>query len=315
MGNAINSFGASLEERTELRRRTEALTAEAKANWHDPHWRRLMAQALTETIFWGFDAENLLDIMSQVERVGEDGRIFIKETRGLRAFWTARGGYIEASTIRTDVAELVRDTIGFHVYEFEDKLRNNFGETQATLIDLGVKRLTSEIYLRVLRTFQAAVPSSSAYYISGAGLTLAALNAALNTVYDTTLEGEVTIIGRRTMVGQIVDQLTAGNYGGFLLNTNEDLLRRGLLATYKGANIVQLTNYRDDEDISFFPANELYVVGRDASKFGFWGGPLSNEWTDNNWYWNYQSRQDFGGGVYRPDRIRRIVDTNILPGT
>jgi hypothetical protein len=66
-------------------------------------------------------------------------------------------------------------------------------------------------------------------------------------------------------------------------------------------------------DQSFFPANEMYVVGRDASKFGFWGGPLSKEWEDHNWYWHHLARQDFGGGVFRPDRLRRIVDTSLAP--
>lgn len=308
-----DSLSGPMAERARLRARCDALSQEARANWEDPNWRRLMAQAITEAIYWGFETENLLDLMSIVERVPEDGRIMIKETRGMRAFWTAKGGYIEASTLQTDVAELIRDMIGFHVYEFEDKLRNNFAETQATLIDLGGQRLEAEINQRVLRIFQAAIPSSSPYYIQGAGLQLPALDRAINDVFDETFEGTVTIVGRRTMVGQIVDQLTTGGYTNFLPVTNEDLLRRGVIAVYKGANIAWLKNYRDDEDISFFPANELYVVGRDASKFGYWGGPLSKEWTDNNWYWHYAARQDFGGGVFYPKRLRRIVDTSKAP--
>lgn len=308
-----DSFGRSAEERAVLRQRCEALSQEARDNWDDPHWRRLMAQALTEAVFYGFETENILDIMSTVERVGEDGRIYVKETRGMRAFWTAKGGYIEASNLRTDIMELVRDMIGFHVYEFSDKLRNSFAETQATLIDLGAKRLDAEINLRALRTFQAAIPPGSPSYVQGGGLSLTALDAAINAVWDETMESQVTIVGRRTMVGQIVDKLTAGGYTQFLPETNEDLLRRGVIGVYKGATIATLKNYRDDEDISFFPANEMFVVGKDASKFGFWGGPLSKEWEDTNWYWHYLTRQDFGGGVFRPERLRRIVDTNQAP--
>jgi hypothetical protein len=56
------------------------------------------------------------------------------------------------------------------------------------------------------------------------------------------------------------------------------------------------------------------VLGRDASKFAFWGGMLSKEWTEqDNWYWHYIARRDFGGVVHRPDRARRIVDTSITP--
>lgn len=301
------------DERAALKAKRDALTAEARENWHDPNWRRLMAQALNDEIYMGFTTENVLDLFATVERVGETDRIFQKETRGLRAFWTARGGYIEASNLRTDVTELQRDTIGFHVYEFSDKLRNNFGETQATLIDLAQQRLDAEVNIRALRVFQSAVGAMSPYYISGAGLDITALDRAIDAVMDETYGGEVAIIGRRSMTGQIINALTTGNYAGFLPETNEDLMRRGVLGQYKGTTVTTLRNYRDDENVSFFPANELYVVARDATKFGFWGGPLSKEWEDNLWYWHFQSRQDFGGGVFYPERLRRIVDTSLAP--
>lgn len=311
----VDAYGRSFEEREALKAKIDKLNAEAAANWDNPEWRRLMAQQVTTAILWGFDHENLLQLLTQVENAPFDGRVLIKETRGLRAFWTARGGYIEASTLRQDVMEIQRDMIGFHVYEFEDKLRTNFAETQATLIDLGIQRLDAEVNLRLLRVFQAAIPSNSAHYISGAGLSLASLNTALREVADETREaGQITIIGRSTMVDQIVDELVTGNYAAFLPQTNEDLLRVGHIGTYRGARIVRLKNFKDDVDVPFFPANEMFVVAQDASKFAFWGGLLSKEWTeDDNWYWHYIARRDFGGMVYRPERLRRIVDTSITP--
>lgn len=311
----IDTYGRDAEERRVLREKIDLLNREAAENWDNPSWRREMAQELTTTLLEGFEHENLLNLFATVENVGFNGRITIKETRGLRAFWSARGGYIEASTIRQDVVELPRDMIGFHVYEFEDKLRDNFAETQANLVDLGIQRMDAEINLRVLRLFQAAVPTTSPYYISGAGLGLPALHTALREVRDATRGGEVTIIGRSTMTDQIIDELTAaGTNVGFTPETNEDILRRGVLGTYRGARILTLTNFKDDEDVPFFPANEMYVVSRDAAKFGFWGGLLSKEYTeDDNWYWHYLARRDFGGMVYRPDRLRRIVDTTITP--
>jgi hypothetical protein len=285
---------------------------EAFENWDDPQWRRSMAQALTETIYRGFEHENLLSLMAQVENVPFDGRAFVKEVRGLRAFWVARGGYIEASDIRAQVFEIPRDTIGFHVYEFEDKIRTNFGETQANLVDLGIQRLDAEVNRRVLALFQAAIPSTSAQYVTGSGLSLTTLNAALRAVRDESREWGVTIIGRATMTDQIVDALTgSGANTGFLPQTNEDLLARGILGTYRGATIITLRNWKDDEDITFWPANELYVIGRDASKFAFFGGLLSKEYVeDDNWYWHYLARRDFGGVVHRPERVRRIVDSS-----
>jgi hypothetical protein len=312
----VDGRGRSADERAALRAKKDKLNAEARENWDNPTWRALMAQETTQTIMWGFEHENLLSMLTTVENAPFDGRVLVKETRGLRAFWVARGGYIESSTIHSEVMEMPRDTIGFHVYEFEDKLRTNFAETQTTLISLAQQRMDAEVNLRLLRGFQAAIPTTSPYYIAGNGVSLTALNTAIRAVADSTYEqGAIAVIGRRTMLDQIMDQLTGGNaYGGFLPQTNEDILKRGVLGTYRGANLVRLTNFKDDEDLPFFPANELFVLGVDASKFAFFGGLLSKEWSEEeNWYWHYLARRDCGMVIHRPERARRIIDTSLAP--
>ena len=316
----VDVYGRTTEERRALRDKISRVNEIAAENWDNPTWRREMAQELTETIYLGFEHENLLMYMTQVENADFNARVFLKEVKGLRAFWVARGGYIEASTVQAEVLEIPRDTIGFHVYEFEDKLRTNFAETQATLVELGVQRLDAEVNLRMFSLLQAAVPTNSPYYVSVAGLNLGALNTAIRQVRDESRDFELAIVGRSLMTDQIIDQLqgTSGNsnFSGFLPETNEDLLRRGVLGTYRGAKIISLKNYRDDTDTPFFPGNELWVIGRDASKFAFWGGLMSKEYTeDDNWYWHYLARRDFGGVVHRPARLRRIVDSTIQPYT
>jgi len=308
-------YGRTPEERRELREKIEAANKEAAENWENPTWRHAMAQEMTETIYDGFQHENLLSLIAEVENAPFDGRVFVREVKGLRAFWVARGGYIEASTINAEVMEIPRDTIGFHVYEFEDKLMTNFAETQANLIDLGIERLDAEVNNRVLRLFQAAIPSGHDSHVAVAGLDLASLDTAIREVRDESRTREVAIVGRATMTDQIVDLLKQSNtFAGFLPETNEQLLLQGVLGTYSGARIITLINYKDDQDVSFFPANELYVVSRDASKFAFWGGLMSKEFVEqDNWYWHYLARRDFGGVVHRPERLRRIEDSTITP--
>ena len=309
-----DSYGRTDSEKSDLRDKMDKLNKIAYDRWDDPTWRREMAAELTQTIYKGFEHENLLSLMTEVENAPFDGRVFVKEVRGLRAFWVARGGHIEQSTMRADVMELPRDTIGFHVSEFEDKLRTNFAETQATLVDLGIQRMDAEINLRFFRALQAAVPTTSAQYITGAGLSLTALNTALRDVRDNSRDFQVTIVGRSTMTDQIHDLLTnQPSNSSFLPETNEQLVQKGVLGSYRGAKIVTLKNYQDDTEAAFFPANELFVIGRDASRFAFWGGLMSKEYTEqDNWYWHYLARRDFGGVVHRPRRLRRIVDTSIL---
>lgn len=314
----IDPYGRTAEERDALRQKVEKANEVARANWENPQWRHEMAQELTETIYRGFEHENLLSLFTNVENAAFDGRVFVKEIRGLKAFWVSRGGYIEASEIKSEVMEIPRDTIGFHVFEFEDKMKINFSETSQSLINLAQQRMDAQVNQRLFSLFQAAVPSSSAYYSSGAGLSLTTLNTALREVRDESMDDQVTIIGRSTMTEQIIDELlgSGSNGAGFLPETNEQLVRRGVLGTYRSARIVTLKNYDDDNRVPFFPANELWVVGRDASKFAFWGGLMSKQYVENdNWYWHYLARRDFGGVVHRPERLRRIVDTSISAST
>ena len=314
--NYIDSFGRSSEDRRALAAQRDIVNADAAANWHDPAWRHAMAQEMSETILAGFEHETLLQLIAEVENAPFDGRVLVKEIRGLKAHWVARGGFIEASTLRKQVMELPRDTVGFHVYEFEDKLMTNFAETQGTLVDLGSQRLDAAVNQRVLALLQASIGTGHASLVPVSGLTLTPVNTALREVRDASKANEVTIVGRSTMTDKIMDSLlgTDFNGSGFLPQTNEELVRRGVLGTYRNAKIITLVNHKDEDDVSFFPANELYVIARDASKFAFWGGMMFREYSeDNAWYWHYITRRDFGGIVHRPDRIRRIVDSTVTP--
>lgn len=300
------------EELRALRAAKEAADKEAFENWHDPTWRRLMAQDLATQIYYGFDYENILQLFAEVEFLGFNDRTAVRNTTGLKAHWVARGGNIETSTLHSETWELPRDTLAFRVEAFEDKLQTNFSETQSTLVDLGMKRMDAVLNQAVFAAFQAAVPSNHASYISASGLSLNSLNLAIRQVRDETM-ADVAIVGRSSMTEQIQDLLLASNNGtGFLPVSNEDMVRRGVLGTYRGAPIVTLKNYKDDMDMPFFPANELWVIGKDASKWAFFGGLKAKEGeTDDNWYWHFVARRDFGGVVYKPANLRRIVDTSI----
>src|SRR5260221_7039339 len=99
----IDSFGRTGEERKQLREKIERANKLASENWDNPTWRREMAQEMTEVIYRGFEHENILGLFADLENAPFDGRVFVKEVRGLRAFWVARGGYIDSSSIHAEV--------------------------------------------------------------------------------------------------------------------------------------------------------------------------------------------------------------------
>lgn len=302
----VDSFGRTFEENKQRQEIMEKANEEARKNWDDPQWRRDFAADLTESILLGFEYETLVDRWITTERTDFNGRIFVREAKGLKAFYMARGGYIEASELTAEISELPRDMIGVHVYEFEDKFRSSFAESAQTLRDLAIRRMDAEVNRRVRTVLAEAVPSTSPYYFSAAGLSKPAVDQAISATRDASTQGEVVIIGRP----QVTDQIT--NFTGFGNETQEEIRQKGVLGVYRGATIITLKNYKDEEDQPFLPANEMWVLAKDCGKFGFYGGLLSKEFSEqDNWYWHYLARRDSGVLVHHPERVRRIVDTSI----
>jgi hypothetical protein len=306
--NLIDNYGRSPEERAKAQELIEQVNAEAAANWHDPEWRRQMAAVLTQSILEGFTYETFYDQIIDVERVGFNDRVIIEEETGLEVFFIAKGGHIEASSMFSEVLEIPRDTLGFHVYEFEDKMEANFAKSAAQMRSLAVQRLDATVSQQVRALVEASITMASPYYISGAGLSQAALNQAIREVRDESRGGNITIYGRAPVTDQIAD------FPGFADEALEEIRARGRLGTYHGANVVTALNYKDQNGVPYTPANELFVMSSDAGRFALYGGLKSKEYVDlDNWYWHYIGRQDFGGVMIRPERVRRIVDTNITP--
>lgn len=303
----VDSFGRSSEDLRELNEIKRAANEEAKRNWDDPQYKADFAADLTESILEGFEHETFIDRLIETDRLDFNDRSFVRDARGLKAFWMARGGYIEESQMTEEVIELPRDMIGIHVSEFDDKFVTNFAESAQQLRDGAIRRMDAEVNRRVHALFQAATPSGggNSNYASATSISAASLNAAIQQVSDNSTTGEVVIVGRPQVVDQIMD------FTGYSNETLEEIRQRGVLGVYRGAPVVRLKNYKDENDTPFLPSNELWVVSRDCGKFAFYGGLKSKEFSeDANWYWHYLARRDVGVLVHHPERIYRLVDSN-----
>jgi hypothetical protein len=198
--------------------------------------------------------------------------------------------------------------MAFHVFEFEDKLLSGFAKQTSELRNLAVRRLEWGTTNAVKNLAQAAIPNGSPYYVSGVGVSQAALNQAIREVQDESKTDGVAIFGRSTMVDQIMD------FPGFADEALEEIRNRGRLGRYRGASVIQARNWQDEDGASHIPANEMWVMSRDFGKFAFYGDIKTKEYIEqDNWYWHYIGRRDFGGVVHRPERARRVIDTSITP--
>jgi hypothetical protein len=318
---AADPFGRPhAEQIEEYQRAKAALNEEAKENWDNESWHREMAAVLAQRFDYGFQFDNLFGTYFEVRQVGEFDQLTITERRGLNVFWTARGGYIEETQLKTERFTLPRDTIGFHVSEFADKLRANYAETIEALVGLATQRLDAEVNRRMLNLLQAAIPSTSPYYVNATtGLTKTILDTALREVQDNVqpnnggVAAPVTILGRAAMIDQISDVVTDAA-ALFDPEATAEIRRRGRLGVYRGANIVRINNYTDENDNSYIPANELWVFGGTVGTFVKYGGMQTKSWEENTVdYRHYRGRMDCGGLIYRPEQARRIVDGTVTP--
>lgn len=306
------AFGASPEAVKEYNAAKEALNAHARANWEDPAFHRQVAADIAEIVDYGFSYESLVGNYLNIETVGEFDRVVVRERRGLKVFFTSRGGYIEESQLRTEQWELPRDTMGFHVSEHVDKLRANFADTIESLTGLGGNRMEAEVYRRLLTLLQTAIPSSSPFYQAVVGLAKADLSLAVRNVRDAikpdgTGPVPITIIGRSTMTDKIADFDF-----GFDPEVLAEIRLKGQLGTYKGANVVTLHNYQDEDGVAYIPANELWVFGGNVGKFAIYGDTQVKGWDENTVdYRHYRARKDIGGLVHHPEQARRIVDSTV----
>lgn len=315
---AANLFSRpSAEEVEQYQRTRSALNDEAKANWHDPAWHREQAQILSERWDYGFVFDNLFGTYFQVEQAGEFDIVEIRERRGLQVFWTSRGGYIDETQLKTERWSVPRDTVGFHVSEHEDKLRANYAETIESLASLANQRLDAEVNRRMFNLLQAAVPSDSPYYVNAAsGLTKDDLDGAVREVVDAVKPNNgspvpVTIAGRATMIDKISDVVTDAA-ALFDPAATDEVRRLGRLGVYRGAQVIRIQNYTDENDASYIPENELWVFGGTVGKFVKFGGMQTKSWDENTVdYRHYRARMDCGGVIYHPEQARRIVDGSV----
>lgn len=309
----VDPWGRSREGFAEHAAIADALNREALENWDNEAYHRQVARDVATSLDYQFTFENLFSTWLNVQSVGEFDRVILRERRGLKVFYTSRGGYMEESQIRTEEWELPRDTLGFHVSEHTDKLRANFAATMEDLISLGEARLEAEINRRMFNLLQESVPTTSPYYVAAADVTEAILNTALREVRDAIKPNgmgpvPVTIIGRSSAVEQILD------FDGLTDEAREEIRLRGRLGVYRGANLNQVINYTDEDGESYIPGNELWVFGGNVGKFALYGGMVIKSWEENTVdYRHYRCRKDIGGVVNHPEQARRIVLSNVAP--
>jgi len=300
---------ASQQLREQYEAAKRALNEEAKENWGNQTWHREQAALVATKIDQGFKNENILSSYIPTQNVGAADQVFIEETRGMKVFWTARNGQVDQSQIKTESWEMSRETLGWHVSEFEDNWENDYAKMVSTLVNFAGQREVAEVNRRIFTALQEAVSSASPYYedASSTGLTPAVLNPLLSEVADNPPASNVdfalplAIVGRAAAIDQISD------FPNFASEAREEIRLRGRLGVYRAANIVRVTNWTDEENLPYIPDDEVFILGGDYGRFVNYGGSKVRVWTENETeHLHHKSRRDVGVAIFRPQYVRRI---------
>lgn len=309
LGGFANLTPEKAEEKKNLERK---LNEQALENWEKPEWHRQVAADLAETLTYSFTTGvNPFGQYIATKTVGEFDREVITERRGLKVYMTARGGHVDESKLRSEKWSVEKDTMGYHLVEGYDNYKANFAGIYGDIAALADARMKAEQWRRFIQLAQAAVPNTSAYYSSAAGVVEATLKAAVARVQeeirpDGTGVAPVTIIGRGPTVNQILD------YSGFSESIKDEVQRTGRLGAWRGANIVKLDHYADEDGVDFWPKGELWVLGGNAGRFINFGGVRVNQWTDNELEYSHNvGRAAIGAVLLHPEYTHRIIDSNL----
>lgn len=310
------------EKAAELDALKKELDEEAKENWDSPQWHREVAATISSTLTYSYQFNFSTGPYFDTRNVGEFDDVEIVEERdGVKVFYTARGGYIEESQPKRNRYKVPRDTMGFHVSEFEDKVRAGFSESVDMVSSQGRTALNTEANRRLFTVLNASISVGAGNETDAGGtLTKLMVDDALISVRDALRPDPqgpvpVTIIGRAASVDLLTELTSNHSWGGganFGLNESaaEEARRNGYIGTYKGANVVVLVNYADADGNSYVEDDSLWVLGGNAGVFVNYGGVRSKTWIENTSdYWHLRARQDTGVLVNQPQLVHKISDT------
>ncbi len=288
-----------------------ALNEEASRFWGDKSWMREQADLIAETLDFTSNVPNIFSQVVDTRTVGEFDRVMFTEKSGFTVYWTHRGGILEEVDMSGDQYEIGRDTLGFSVREFTDKLRAGWAEQLSTLLNYGKAAMVTEINRRLISMMVAATASGSGYYVdaTGTGLTAAVLGQAIRDVSDAPAPAgvlgpnTVTVMGRAGALAAIAD------FTGYSQNSLEEIERTGSLAKWRGANLVELPNILGPSGSSAFSDKDVYVFTRNVGHIVLYGGHLVRAWEEDAVdYSRIRCRRDAGISLNGLQRgyLRRI---------
>ena len=197
-------------------------------------------------------------------------------------------------------------------YEISQLEAGRYGSVQDQ-ITAAKDAIQGAINARIWSTVAGAISASDPNYAtSSSGLTISALNGAINWVEDQGY-GVAAIIGRRNILYRMLDFGTTGTYdtGVFSDSMKDTILKGGKIPFYRGIPVVGLPQWRDGFGKLTIPQDEVLVVGGDCGKYVVSQELASKDAIDvDNLVWHIHLYMRVGCAVFFDKRLYKIKITH-----
>lgn len=230
-----------------------------------------------------------------------------EDLRGMRAYFQGKGGQILSDVIRYERSQMPREELVTAIDMHWDEIELDFWGMLSKLKAQAQEKFRSAPAHRLVELVQAAVTGGATYgTFPAATIDGDQVDAILDEV-SLASKGGVTILGTDIAIRKISN--IGLDYGD---NVKEQILRTGVIGTYKGYPIAKLENWEDFNGSYVLPNDELWIIGRNAGRVTWYGSNAKVQQLNlPSFYIRWEQARDIGMSLYgaAKGRVGRIVMT------
>lgn len=245
--------------------------------------------------------EDIVQKLIEVKNVGLSDVDYVEEDlRGGRAYWQGKGGQIHSDILRYERTAMPRlemvTALDFH----QDEIAADFWGTFGRLVAQSNEKLRQLPTTKLVELIQQAIKAGTFFGTFAAStLTDDQVDSVLEPV-ALKANGQVSIVGTRVAVRAL-----AGVGLDFGEDVAKEVFNTGQIGQYKGYPVVQVENFENFEGDYVLPNDELWLVGRNAGRLTFYGGPAKvQQLRLASFMLRWETAKDAGMLLYGADKGR-----------
>lgn len=233
-------------------------------------------------------------------RLGEKPEFRLKK-KGVKAYWIAPNSYTPKSRNYQETLGMEFDTISARPECFIDEIKagriQGFVELIRDTREAVQNGIAGKVFT-LLGQFYNAISNSDMFQQDTTSLSQSSINSAIDEVVYRT-GANATVIGDLKLVNQIRD------FEGYDAETNLEIRKSGKLGIYRGANLIGLSEVKDEATGKVLvPKNRLYVVSQKIGFAGTYGDTKSGQENSiDDWSWNARFDKNWGMTVTDPNGL------------